>query len=136
SALAQSELARLDLERQKGMLEKQIVSQATYDTSAATFKSADAAVAQIRATIDRKTIRAPFAGVLGIRQVNLGQYLAGGAPIVSLQSLRPVYVNFTVPQQEIGLLSVGSMVEVTSDALTQSEAGRAAAFDSVIDEAT
>jgi len=73
SALAQRELARLDLERQKGMLEKQIVSQATYDTSAATFKSADAAVAQIRATIDRKTIRAPFSGVLGLRQVNLSR---------------------------------------------------------------
>ena len=54
--------------------------------------------------IDRKTIRAPFAGVLGIRQVNLGQYLGGGAPIVSLQAVRPAYVNFTVPQQEIGRL--------------------------------
>jgi len=136
SAIAQRELARVDLNRQKGMLEKQIVPQATYDTAAATSKSADAAVEQIRATIDRKTIRAPFSGVLGIRQVNLGQYLAGGAPIVSLQSLRPVYVNFTVPQQEIGLVSVGSGVQVTSDALGQPEVGRIAAFDSVIDEAT
>ncbi|PYQ61738.1 MAG: hypothetical protein DMF58_03880 [Acidobacteria bacterium] len=107
SAIAQRELARVDLNRQKGMLEKQIVPQATYDTAAATSKSADAAVEQIRATIDRKTIRAPFSGVLGIRQINLGQYLAGGAPMVSLQSVRPVYVNFTVPQQEIGLLTRG-----------------------------
>ena len=131
SALAQRELARLDLERQKGMLEKQIVSQATYDTSAATFKSADAAVAQIRATIDRKTIRAPFSGVLGLRQVNLGQYLAGGAPIVALQSVRPVYVNFNVPQQEIGLLAVGVPVHVDTG-----DTGRVTAYDSVVDEAT
>src|SRR5437868_12168456 len=82
SAIAQRELARVDLERQKGMVAKQIVPQATLDTSAATSKSADAAVEQIRATIDRKTIRAPFSGVLGIRQINLGQYLAGGAPMV------------------------------------------------------
>ena len=136
AAEAQRELGRLELERTKALLGKSLISQSTYDTAAATFKSADAGVGQISATIARKTIRAPFGGVLGIRQVNLGQYLAGGAPIVSLQSLRPVYVNFTVPQQELGLLSVGSTVEVTSDALTQPESGRVAAFDSVIDEAT
>jgi membrane fusion protein (multidrug efflux system) len=136
AAEAQRELARLELERTKALLGKSLISQSTYDTAAATFKSADAGVGQISATIERKTIRAPFAGVLGIRQVNLGQYLAGGAPIVSLQSLRPVYVNFTVPQQEIGLVSVGSSVQVTSDALGQPEVGRIAAFDSVIDEST
>ena len=119
AAEAQRELARLELARTQALLGKSLISQSTYDTAAATFKSADAGVGQIRATIERKTIRAPFAGVLGIRQVNLGQYLAGGAPIVSLQSLRPVYVNFTVPQQEIGLVSVGSGVQVTSDALGQ-----------------
>ena len=136
AAEAQRELARLELARTQALLGKSLISQSTYDTAAATFKSADAGVGQIRATIERKTIRAPFAGVLGIRQVNLGQYLAGGAPIVSLQSIRPVYVNFTVPQQEIGLVSVGSSVQVTSDALGQPEVGRIAAFDSVIDEAT
>src|SRR5437867_1238781 len=136
SAEAQRELARLELARTQALLGKSLISQSTYDNAAATFKSADAGVGQIRATIERKTIRAPFAGVLGIRQVNLGQYLAGGAPIVSLQSLRPVYVNFTVPQQELGLVSVGSSVQVTSDALGQPEVGRIAAFDSVIDEAT
>ncbi len=136
SAEAQRELARLDLERSAGLLAKQILPQATYDTAAATFKSADAAVAQMRATIERKTIRAPFAGVLGIRQVNLGQYLAGGAPIVSLQTLRPTYVNFTVPQQEIGRLAVGSTVEVTPDGAPGPEVGRIAAFDSIINEAT
>jgi len=69
--------------------------------------------------------------------VNLGEYLAGGAPIVSLQSLRPVYVVFTVPQQELGRLTAGTQVDVTSDALGgATETGRIAAIDSVIDEAT
>src|SRR5438093_5744469 len=121
AAEAQMELTRLALERQKGLLEKGINSQAAYDQAAAEYKQAAARVAELRATIERKTIRAPFGGVLGIRLVNLGQYLAGGAPIVSLQSLRPVYVNFTVPQQEIGKLAVGSGVEVTSDALGAAE---------------
>lgn len=131
SAVAQRELARVDLERQKGMLAKQIIPQATLDTAAATFKSADATVAEIRATIDRKTIRAPFTGVLGLRQINLGQYLAGGAPIVPLQSVRPVYVNFTIPQQEIGLLSIGLPVQ-----LDTGDIGKVTAYDSVVDEAT
>ena len=56
--------------------------------------------------IERKTIRAPFSGILGIRQVNLGQYLAGGDPLVTLQSLNPIYVNFGVPQQAAGQMSV------------------------------
>src|SRR5581483_9421080 len=131
SAEAQRDLARLELERAQGLLAKQIVPQAQYDTAAANFKSADANVEQIRATIDRKTIRAPFSGVLGIRQVNLGQYLSGGSPIVPLQSVRPVYVNFTVPQQEIAALSSTAPVK-----LDTGDVGRITAFDSVINEAT
>ncbi|HMC23605.1 MAG TPA: efflux RND transporter periplasmic adaptor subunit [Thermoanaerobaculia bacterium] len=136
AAEAQRELSRLALERQKGLLANGINSQAAYDQAAAEFKQADAGVAGLRATIERKTIRAPFSGVLGIRLVNLGQYLAGGAPVVSLQALRPVYVNLTVPQQEIGKVTVGSNVEVTPEGASAPEVGRVAAFDSVIDEAT
>ncbi len=136
AAQAQRELARLNLERKQGLLAKAVIPQAMYDEVAAEFKQAEARVGEIRAAIERKTIHAPFAGALGIRQVNLGQYLAGGAPIVPLQSLRPAYVNFTVPQQEIGRLTIGSSVEVTSDALGTPEVGKIAAFDSVIDEAT
>ena len=137
AAEAQQELSRLDLGRAQGMLASAIVPQQTYDTASATYKQAVARVGEIRATIDRKTIRAPFAGVLGLREINLGQYLAGGAPIVSLQSIRPVYVNFTVPQQELGRMTNGASVEVTSDALGGStESGHISAFDSVIDEAT
>jgi membrane fusion protein (multidrug efflux system) len=137
AAEAAKELTRLSLARKQGLLEKAAIPQATYDEAQAEYKQADARVGEIRAMIDRKTIRAPFAGVLGIRQVNLGQYLAGGAPIVSLQALRPAYVNFSVPQQELGKLPIGTTVEVTSDALGgATESGTIKAFESVIDEAT
>lgn len=136
AAEAQREVSRLDLGRGKAMLNSGIVPQATYDGLAAQAKQADARAGEIRATIERKTIRAPFSGVLGIRQVNVGQYLAGGAPIVSLQALRPAYVNFTVPQQELSKLKTGTIVDVTSDALPAPEKGRVTAIDSVVDEAT
>jgi membrane fusion protein (multidrug efflux system) len=136
AAEAQLHLMRVDLERAKGMLSGGIIPQATYDSAAAQYKQADARAGEIRATIARKVIRAPFSGVLGIRQVNLGQYLQGGSPIVSLQALRPAYVNFTLPQQEIGMLPIGSQVEATSDAIGGSETGRISALDSTIDEAT
>ena len=99
---------RLNLERMRGLREKGVIVAGRATTSAAAeHKQAEARVGEIRATIERKTIRAPFAGVLGIRQVNLGQYLNGGDPIVPLQSLDPIYVNFSVPQQEVGALRVG-----------------------------
>ena len=136
SAAAQQELNRVNLERMRGMMAAKIIPQAQYDTAAAEAKQAEARVAELRATIERKIIRAPFDGVLGLREINLGQYLAGGAPIVSLQSLRPVYVNFSVPQQEMARLAVGSDVEVTPDAGGAPESGKVTAFGAVIDEAT
>lgn len=136
AAQAQRDLANLELERAQSLLSKSLISQSTYDTAAATFKSADAGMGQIRAAIERKTIRAPFSGTLGIREVNLGQYLAGGAPVVSLQSLQPAYVNLTVPQQELGRLRIGGEIQVSSDGFSGTETGRVAAFDSVVDEAT
>jgi membrane fusion protein (multidrug efflux system) len=136
AAEAQRELARVSLERGQGMLSKGVIPQQTYDQVAAEYKSAQARVGEIAATIARKNIRAPFAGVLGIRQINVGQYLSGGAPIVSLQALRPAYVNFNVPQQEMAALSPGAAIEVKSDALPATETGRVAAVDSVIDEST
>src|SRR5581483_7966335 len=107
AAIAQRDLAQVEFNRQKELLAKGITSQSAYDQASAEFKSADANVGQIRATIERKTIRAPFTGVLGIRQVNLGQYLAGGAAIVPLQSVNPIYVDFSVPQDVIGQVKVG-----------------------------
>ncbi|MGZ8830921.1 MAG: efflux RND transporter periplasmic adaptor subunit [Thermoanaerobaculia bacterium] len=136
AAEAQRDLARLNLDRKAGLLAKEVIPQATYDEVAAVYKQADARVGEFRAAIDRKTIRAPFSGTLGIRQVNLGQYLAGGAPIVSLQALQPVYVNFSVPQQEFGRLIRGAEVAVRSEASGETQVGKIEALDAVIDEST
>ncbi len=136
AADAQRDLARLALQRNQGLASKGIVATSNLDQASAEFKSADARVGEIAATIARKTIRAPFSGLLGIREVNVGQYLAGGAAIVSLQAVRPAYVNLTVPQQEIGRVPPGTSIEVKSDALSAPETGRVQAIDSVIDEAT
>jgi membrane fusion protein (multidrug efflux system) len=128
---------KVSYDRAKDLAAKGIGAQEAFDKAEADYKQAVAHVGEIRATIERKTIRAPFSGVLGIRQINVGQYLAGGAPIVTLQALRPAYVNFSVPQQELGKLSLGSVVDVSSDALGgATEAGTVKAFESVIDEAT
>ena len=136
AAEAQRDLSKLALDRAQGLAAKGITAQADLDKASAEYKQAAASVGEITAAIARKTIRAPFAGVLGIRQINLGQYLAGGAPIVSLQAVRPAYVNFDVPQQELGLIRAGAPVEVTGDALGQPEQGHIAAFETVIDPAT
>ncbi|HYN20797.1 MAG TPA: efflux RND transporter periplasmic adaptor subunit [Thermoanaerobaculia bacterium] len=137
AAQSRRELSRLSLERMRGLREQGIVSQADYDRAAAESAQGDAAVGEIRATIERKTIRAPFSGVLGLRQVNLGQYLAGGDPIVPLQSLSPIYVNFSVPQQEIGNLRIGAAVNVSAKGQAGGEStGRITAVNSVVDEAT
>jgi membrane fusion protein (multidrug efflux system) len=86
--------------------------------------------------MERKTIRAPFSGVLGIRRVNLGQYLAGGDPVVPLQSLAPIYVSFDVPQQDVGKLRVGTTVHVTTDQSPVPIAGRVSAINSIVDTDT
>ncbi|MEA2239277.1 MAG: rane fusion protein multidrug efflux system [Thermoanaerobaculia bacterium] len=136
SAEAQRELTRVQLQRSQKLQAAGIAPKETLDRAGADFKQAEAAIEEIRATIERKTIRAPFAGILGLRQINDGQSLASGAPIVSLQSLQPVYVNFSVPQQQAGLLQKGGAISVTSDAFQGPETGRINAFDSVVNEET
>lgn len=116
-AVAQVTLTKIILERDAKMLAEQIISQSDYDTAVANHKQAVAQADSIRATIAKKTIRAPFGGRIGIRQVNLGQILREGDPIVTLQSLNPIYVNFSLPQQEIGRLRPALPVRVTCDAL-------------------
>ena len=133
---AEQELARLNLERMRGLREKGVVSQAELDAAEGRFKTAEAQIGQIRASIERKTIRAPFAGSLGIRQVNLGQYLAGGDPVVPLQSLDPIYVDFSVPQQNLAQVKVGTEVDVTLEGSDTSTRGRISAVDTVVDQAT
>jgi membrane fusion protein (multidrug efflux system) len=137
AAEAQLDLSRLNFERMKGLVEQDAVSRAEYDNAAAALKQAEARIREIRAMIDRKTIRAPFGGVLGIRQVNLGQYLSGGGAVVPLQSLNPIYVNFGVPQQSVGRIRSGRSVRIMSDSLPGAAfTGRVTATDSVVDEAT
>lgn len=136
AAVAQRDLARLNLERTRGLTEEGVISRAEYDRAAAEHKTGEARVGEIRATIERKRIRAPFSGVLGIRQVNLGQYLAGGDPVVPLQSLHPIYVNFDLPQQEVGRLRVGGAVSVTVEGTPRPFAGHITAINSIVDEAT
>src|SRR6516165_8447406 len=99
AADAQRDLARVNYDRMQGLLNEKVVSRAEFDRATADQRQADARMGEITATIARKTIRAPFSGVLGIRHVNLGQYLSGGDPLVTLESLNPIYVNFGIPQQ-------------------------------------
>jgi membrane fusion protein (multidrug efflux system) len=136
AAEAQRDLARINLDRTRGLVEQGILAPAELDRVTAEHRQAEARVGEIRATIERKQIRAPFAGVLGIRQVNLGQYLEGGAPIVPLQSLDPVHVDFSVPQQQVGAMKRGGEVGVTAEGLGAPASGRITAIDSVVDEAT
>jgi membrane fusion protein, multidrug efflux system len=137
AAEAQRDLARLNYERMQALIGEDAVSRAEYDRAAAEHKQAEAKIGEIRAMIERKTIRAPFNGLLGIRQVNLGQYLAGGDPVVPLQSLNPIYVNFGIPQQAATTLSSGRRVRVTAaDAGGLEATGRVTAVNAVVDETT
>jgi membrane fusion protein (multidrug efflux system) len=113
---AQVQLASINLERMRKLRGEDVGSQSDLDSAEATVKQNRANADAIRTTIEKKTIRAPFSGRLGIRQVNLGQYLDIGKPIVSLQSLAPVYAEFSLPQQELARLNTGMRVRLTSDA--------------------
>ena len=131
------DLAGLNFERMQGLVNERAISRADFDRAAAEQKATEARVAEIRATIARKTIRAPFSGILGIRQVNLGQYLSAGDPIVPLQSLHPIYANFDVPQQQASQVRVGRNVRITTGELGGAEfTGRVTALNAVVDEAT
>ena len=137
AAEAQRELARLNYERMQGLLAGNVISQAEFDRATADFRQTQAHVGEIRAAIERKTIRAPFSGVLGIRRVNLGQYMSGGDALVTLQSMNPIYVNFGVPQQSVAQMRAGRTVRVTADELPGVEFnGRITAVDSTVDQAT
>lgn len=134
---AQHELAKVNYAREEQLVKEGVISRQDYDKAIADQKQTQANSAEIQATIDRKTIRAPFSGVLGIRQVNLGQYLAAGNPIVALQSLDPIYVNFNVPQQNLGNMTIGHSVAITTDQLSGARfTGHINAIDSVIDQST
>jgi len=133
---AQWDLANINYDRYQRLQSEGVISRQDYDKAIADKKQTEANVGEIKATIDRKTIRAPFSGELGIRQVNLGQYLAAGSPIVALQSLDPIYVNFSVPQQQVGSVRIGGRVTITAENQAGERTGRISAVDSVVSEAT
>jgi membrane fusion protein (multidrug efflux system) len=134
---AQRDLARINFGRMQQLVKEGVIAQTEYDNATAQQKATEAQVGEIRATIARKTIRAPFSGILGIRQVNLGQYLSAGQPIVPLQSLNPIYVNFDVPQQTAAQVRVGRTLRVSSNEVGGIKfAGRVTALDSIVNEAT
>jgi membrane fusion protein (multidrug efflux system) len=137
SGEARWQLAKANLDRQKELLSKRVSAQSDYDAAVAEYTQSEAAVAETKATIERKMIRAPFDGMLGIRQVNLGQYLKSGDPVVPLESLNPIYVNFSLPQQRLADLSVGREVAVQADGLPgETFHGKISSVNAVIDEAT
>ena len=130
-------LAKTTLERTRKLLTEKTVSQSQYDTADAQFKQAVAQFDTIRAAIAKKTIRAPFAGSLGIRLVNLGQILNEGEAIVSLQSLDPIFVNFSLPQQQLAHVQTDLTVRVTTDVLPgQTIEGKITAINPAVDTAT
>jgi membrane fusion protein (multidrug efflux system) len=137
SLKAAAELAELTYRRDQSQLKVQAVSQATVDTDAANLKVAKARVAQQQALVDKKNLRAPFAGRLGLRAVDLGQYVAPGTKLVTLQALDPVYVDFSVPQSGLAQVRTGLKVSATTDALPDERfEGTIDAIDAKVDPAT
>ncbi|MEM9074739.1 MAG: efflux RND transporter periplasmic adaptor subunit [Myxococcota bacterium] len=137
SAQAEAQLAAINLRRMEELVGRGAVSQSDLDTARARKAQADASIAGLRATIAKKTLRAPFAGRLGIREVDLGEVLQPGTPIVSLQSLSEIYVEFQVPEQTLSQLQVGLAVRATSDAFPDEVlTGTIHTIDSRVDEAT
>jgi membrane fusion protein (multidrug efflux system) len=134
---AERELAGLTFDRMQGLLNEQVISRAEYDRATADQKQTAARVGEIRAAIERKTIRAPFSGVLGLRQVNLGQYLSAGDPVVTLQSLHPIHVNFGVPQQAVPQMRIGRQIRITTGDVSGAVfTGQVTALESTVDEGT
>lgn len=116
NAEAAAVLARLSLDRAKELRTQSSNAQADLDVATAAFQQTKANVEAIKAVIEKRTIRAPFAGRLGIRQVSLGQFLRSGAAVVSLQMLDPIYINFALPQQNVAQVAVEQPVQVAVDA--------------------
>ena len=137
SLQATAELNQITYDRDQKQFKLQAVSQATIDTDAANLKNAKAQVAQQQAILDKKFLRAPFAGHLGIRAVDLGQYLGAGTVIVTLQALDPIFLDFFVPQQAIDQVRLGQSVAVKVDAYKdQTFAGEITAINPRVDTST
>ena len=109
-------MAQLSLERAKQLAARQFSPQATVDQAQSQFDQANAGIAKTQAIISQKLVRAPFDGELGVRKVEVGQYLTAGTQIVSLTDLSNLYANFTIPEKDSGQLKVGQSVRIKVDA--------------------
>jgi membrane fusion protein (multidrug efflux system) len=137
SLKATAELSQINYDRDQKQFKLQAVSQANIDSDAANLKNANAQVAQQQAILDKKTLRAPFAGHLGIRAVDLGQYLGAGTTIVTLQALDPIFLDFFVPQQAIDQVRLGQTVNVKVDAYKDHTfPGEISAINPKVDQST
>jgi membrane fusion protein (multidrug efflux system) len=131
---ATADLAQIIYDRDEKQLQARAISQATLDSDAANLKNAKANVAQQRAVVEKKALKAPFAGHPGIRSVDVGQYLNAGTTIVTLQALDPIFVDFTLPQQALSQISVGQPVTVGVDTYAdQAFTGRITAINPKVD---
>ena len=137
SLKATEQLAETNYQRDLRQLKANFISQAAVDTDAANLRVARARVAEQQALVDKKLVRAPFDGRLGVRVVDLGQYVAAGTKLVTLQSLDPILADFSVPQNQAGQVAPGQKVVLTSDALPGEQfEGSVEAIDAKIDPAT
>jgi membrane fusion protein (multidrug efflux system) len=137
SALARMELAALTARRSRALVASNSISQAQLDTDEAQLRTATTDAAGLQAQIDRKTVRAPFSGRLGIRDVNLGQYLSAGTTLTVLEAIDSVYVDFTLPQQRLADVKIGMPVKVTIEgAQGLASDGVIAAIDPSVDSTT
>lgn len=137
SLQATANLSQITYTRDKAQYAAQAISKQIVDTDAADFKSKTAQVAQQAAFVDKKTIRAPFTGRLGISAINLGQYLNPGNKIVTLQSLDPIYADFYIPQQQLVLLKMNEPVILISDSFPGTQfSGKITTIEPKIDPAT
>ncbi len=137
SAEAEAQLAQTDLERSRDLAMKKVVSSAELDSAQSKFRRLNAVVDQVRSSIAKKTLIAPFDGQLGIRQVNVGQMINAGQQVVPLTSLDPVFADFALPQQYLGQLTAGLEVHVTTDAIPgRVFNGKLTAINSMVDSST
>ena len=137
SAASAAALAQADLVRVRKLGKRDLASEDAVDRAEAQVKDTVAQVGMTRALIAKKTVRAPFAGRLGLRLVNLGQILREGDPIVALQTLDPVHVDFSIPQRQLAQLRHGMQVRVTADAAPgQTFSGEIIAVSPEVDPAT
>ncbi len=127
---ANARLSQITFQRARQQLQAQAISKAAYDTAAADFKANQAAVAQQKVVVSKKQLRAPFAGRAGIITTSPGDYLSIGTSVVTLQQLDPLYVDFSVPQRELGRVKVGQTVSLTLDAYSgRTFTGKLSAID-------